>query len=131
LKAVTTDKAPRPVAPYSQGVIAGCFLFVSGQIPIDPSTGELVRGDFKEAARRALENVKAIVEAAGASMRDVVKVTVFLRDISKFPEFNEVYREFFPGEPYPARSAVQVAALPLGADVEVEAIAYVCREGEG
>ncbi len=128
MKVVYTERAPRPVAPYSQGVIAGCFLFVSGQIPLDPSTGELVRGDFRRAARRALENLKAVVEAAGASLRDVVKVTVFLSDISRFQEFNEVYREFFGGGPYPARTAVQVAALPLGADVEVEAIAYVCRE---
>ena len=127
-KVIYTERAPKPVAPYSQGLVAGCFLFVSGQVPIDPSTGELVRGDFREAARRALQNVKAVVEAAGATLKDVVKVTVFLKDISKFRDFNEVYKEFFGEGPYPARTAVQVASLPLDADVEVEAIAYVCRD---
>jgi 2-iminobutanoate/2-iminopropanoate deaminase len=127
-RAVYTEAAPRPVGPYSQGVVAGCFLFVSGQVPIDPETGELVKGDFKEAARRALENVKAIVEAAGASLRDVVKVTVYVTDIGRFREFNEVYSQFFDFEPKPARAVIGVASLPLGAPLEVEAVAYVCRE---
>ncbi len=123
-EAVFTDKAPRPVGPYSQAVRAGDFLFVSGQIPIDPSSGELVKGDFREAVKRVMENLKAIVEAAGASIDDVVKVTVYIRDISKFHEFNEVYSEYFKGVP-PARVVVEVSNLPLNADVEIEAIAYV------
>ena len=131
LRSVETSGAPKPVGPYSQGIVAGCLLFVSGQIPIDPGTGELVKGDFKAAARRALENVKAVVEASGASLRDVVKVTVYISDIARFREFNEVYAEFFSFDPKPARAVVQVAALPLGADVEVEAVAYLCRGGGG
>jgi len=126
-EAVFTDRAPRPVGPYSQAVKAGNLLFISGQIPIDPRTGELVRGDFKSAVRRVMENLKAIVEAAGATMDDVVKVTVYIRDISKFGEFNEVYSKYFRGPP-PARVVVEVSNLPLNADVEVEAIALL-REG--
>ncbi|MCC6044769.1 MAG: RidA family protein [Desulfurococcaceae archaeon] len=127
-RAIYTPAAPKPIGPYSQGVIAGCFLFVSGQIPLDPTTGALVEGDFKARVRRVLDNVKAVVEAGGGSLRDVVKVTVYLRDIGLFQEFNEVYREYFQENP-PARVVVGVSSLPRGADVEVEAIAYVCREG--
>ena len=130
MRVVETDKAPKPIGPYSQGLVAGCFLFVSGQIPLDPKTNELVKGDFKDRARRALQNVKAIVEAAGASLRSVVKVTVYLRDLSLFEEFNAVYREFF-GDHAPARAVVEVSRLPRGADVEIEAIAYVCGEERG
>jgi len=122
---VYTERAPKPIGPYSQAVKAGCFLFVSGQIPLDPSTGELVSGDFKEKVRRALENLKAIVEAAGGSLDRVVKVTVFIRDISKFQEFNEVYTQYFR-ERRPARSVVEVSALPRNSEVEIEAIAYLC-----
>jgi len=121
---VYTDSAPRPVGPYSQGVRAGCFLFVAGQIPLDPATGKLVDG-FEEAARRALENVKAIVEAAGGSLSDVVKVTVYLRDMSLFQDFNRVYSEYFR-DSKPARAVVEVSRLPLDAPLEVEAIAYLC-----
>jgi len=127
-RVVYTPRAPRPIGPYSQGVIAGCFLFVAGQIPLDPETGSLVEGDFKARVRRVLENVKAVVEAAGGSLRDVVKVTVYLRDIRLFQEFNEVYSEYFRENP-PARAVVEVSSLPRGSDVEVEAIAYLCREG--
>lgn len=128
-EAVESREAPKPIGPYSQGVRAGCLLFVSGQIPLDPSTGSLVQGDFKARARRALENLRAVVEAAGASMDSVVKVTVYLTDIKRFSEFNEVYRDYFR-EPYPARAVVGVSSLPGGADVEVEAVVYTCR-GEG
>jgi len=121
---VYTDGAPRPVGPYSQGVRAGCFLFVAGQIPLDPATGRLVEG-FEEAARRALENVKAIVEAAGGSLSDVVKVNVYLTDLGRFQEFNRVYSEFFK-DSKPARAVVEVSRLPLDAPLEVEAIAYLC-----
>ncbi|MEM1680279.1 MAG: RidA family protein [Sulfolobales archaeon] len=127
MKKVITDKAPRPAGPYAQGVIAGCLLFISGQIPIDPNTGELVEGDFKLKVRRVLENVKAIVEASGGSLKDVVKVTVFIRDIKLFQTFNEVYSEYF-GNTAPARSLVEVSNLPRDAEVEVEAIAYLCSD---
>jgi len=127
-EAVFTDKAPRPVGPYSQAVKAGNLLFVSGQIPLDPKTGELVRGDFRSAVERVMDNIKAIVEAAGATMDDIVKVTVYIRDISKFGEFNEVYSRYFRGPP-PARVVVEVSGLPLNADVEVEAIAVLRGEG--
>ncbi|MEM0361282.1 MAG: RidA family protein [Sulfolobales archaeon] len=127
MKKVITDKAPRPAGPYAQGVIAGCLLFISGQIPIDPNTGELVEGDFKLKVRRVLENVKAIVEASGGSLKDVVKVTVFIRDIKLFQTFNEIYSEYF-GNTAPARSLVEVSNLPRDAEVEVEAIAYLCSD---
>lgn len=122
---VDTPNAPQPVGPYSQALRAGCFLFVSGQIPLNPQTGELVREPFREAARRAIENLKAIVEAAGHSLGDVVKTTVYITDMSLFTEFNEVYNEFF-APPYPARAVVQVSKLPLGASVEIEAVVYTC-----
>lgn len=121
---VYTDKAPRPVGPYSQGVRAGCLLYVSGQIPIDPATGQLVAG-FEEASRRALENVKAIVEAAGGSLDRVIKVTVYIRDISRFSDFNKIYAEYFKNVK-PARAVVEVSGLPLNAPLEVEAVAYLC-----
>jgi len=121
---IFTDKAPAPVGPYSQGVVAGGWLFIAGQIPIDPSSGKFVEGSFEDKARRVLENIKAIVEAAGGTLRDVVKVTVYLRDISLFERFNKVYAEYFSDEP-PARVVVEVSNLPKGADLEVEAIAYL------
>jgi 2-iminobutanoate/2-iminopropanoate deaminase len=123
-KVVRTDKAPAPVGPYSQAVLAGGWLFISGQIPIDPQTGRMVEGSFEDKVRRVLENIKAIVEAAGGSLKDIVKVTVYLRDISRFEEFNRVYSEYFKEEP-PARVVVEVSNLPKGADLEVEAIAYL------
>lgn len=122
---IYTGKAPRPVGPYSQGVKAGCFLFIAGQIPIDPGTGELVSGSFEEASRRALENVKAIVEAAGGSLDSIVKVTVYIRDIKRFSEFNKIYAEYFKHSK-PARAVVEVSNLPLDAPLEIEAIAYLC-----
>ncbi len=125
-EAVFTDKAPRPVGPYSQAIIAGgCFVFVSGQIPIDPETGKLVEGSFEDKARRVMENVRAIVEAAGGTMDDIVKVNVYLKDIGLFSRFNEIYSEYFKASP-PARAVVEVSNLPLGVDIEVEAIAYIC-----
>ena len=123
---VYTDGAPKPVGPYSQGVRAGCLLFVSGQIPLDPETGRLVEGDFEDKVRRVLDNVKEIVEAAGGSLGDVVKVTVYMRDLGLFQEFNRVYSEYFRDHK-PARAVIGVASLPLGVDLEVEAIAYICN----
>ena len=121
---VFTDKAPRPVGPYSQAVVVGNLVFISGQIPIDPETGRLIQGSFEEQARRVLDNVKAIIEAAGGTMDDIVKVTVYMKDLSKFQEFNRVYAEYFKGG-YPARVVVEVARLPLDAELEVEAIAVL------
>ncbi len=121
---IYTEKAPRPIGPYSQGIKVGNWLFISGQIPIDPVTGQLVEGSFRDKVVRVLENIKAIVEAAGGSLESIVKVTVYLRDISKFPEFNEIYAQYFREKP-PARVVVEVSNLPKGVDLEVEAIAYI------
>jgi 2-iminobutanoate/2-iminopropanoate deaminase len=122
---VITSRAPGPVGPYSQGVAAsGSFLFVAGQLPKDPSTGE-VPADFKERVTRCLQNVKAIVEEAGADMADVVRVGAYLADLARFKEFNEVYAGFF-SEPFPARTTVQTV-LPAGMDVEIDAIAVLKR----
>ncbi|HPJ70945.1 MAG TPA: RidA family protein [Candidatus Mcinerneyibacteriales bacterium] len=123
-KIIKTDKAPGAVGPYSQAVVSGGFVFTSGQLPMDPGTGKFVEGGIKEEARQCLENVRAILEAAGTSLDKVVKATVFLTDIKDFAAVNEVYASFFREGP-PARSAFQVAALPLGARVEIEMIAAV------
>lgn len=119
-----TDKAPQPVGTYSQAVRVGNLLFVSGQVPIDPDSGELVKGNFKDRARQVLTNVKNIVEAAGTNMNCVVKTNVYLTDLSNFAEVNEVYEEYFPSEP-PARAAMQVSKLPLATDIEIECIAEI------
>ena len=123
-KVIQTNKAPAPVGPYSQAILAGGWLFVAGQIPLDPETGEMVKGGFEDKVRRVLDNLKAIVEAAGGSLGDVVKVTVYLRDISLFPRFNQIYAEYFKEKP-PARVVVEVSNLPKDADLEVEAVAYL------
>jgi len=120
-RVVRTDRAPEPVGPYSQAIRAGNLLCVAGQIPLDPATGAMPAG-IAEQTRLALHNLQAILEAAGASLRDVVKTTVFLADLTEFAAMNEVYATFFPADP-PARSAVQVARLPKDARVEIEAIA--------
>lgn len=123
MKEVRTDRAPQPVALYSQGILYGNFIFTSGQLGIDPETGNLREG-FREQSVQALKNLIAVVEAAGGSRCSIVKVNVFLTDISKFSEFNEVYEEFFRNCPVkPCRSAVGVKELPLGAEVEVECVA--------
>jgi 2-iminobutanoate/2-iminopropanoate deaminase len=118
---VQTDAAPAAVGPYSQAIRTGDLLFVSGQIPLDPSSGELVKEDAPGQVRRCLENVAAICEAAGASLANAVRLTVWLTDMHDFAQVNEAYAEFFESDP-PARVAVQVGALPKGADVEVDAI---------
>lgn len=118
---VQTDSAPAAVGPYSQAIRTGDLLFVSGQIPLDPSSGELVKEDAPGQARRCLENVAAICEAAGTSLANAVRITVWLTDMHDFAQVNEAYAEFFESDP-PARVAVQVGALPKGADVEVDAI---------
>ena len=119
--AVHTDQAPAAIGPYSQAVRFGHLLFVSGTLPVDPRTGQLVGGDIEAQSRQVFRNLAAIAEAAGGQLADAVKVTVFLTDLGDFQRVNGVYREWF-GEPFPARSTVQVAALPLGAPLEVEAI---------
>jgi 2-iminobutanoate/2-iminopropanoate deaminase len=119
---VQTNDAPGAVGPYSQGIQAGDLVFTAGQIGLDPAMGEIVPGGVQAQARRALQNVGAVLEAAGTGFAHVVKVTVFLADMGDFKAMNEVYAEFF-SEPYPARSAVAVRDLPLGALVEIETIA--------
>jgi len=122
-KIIRTDKAPAPVGPYSQAVqVSGALLFTAGQIAIDPATGQLVQGDIQQQTRVVLNNIKAVLEVEGASLRNVVKTTVFLKDMNDFSKMNEVYAEYFPESP-PARSAVEVARLPRDAKVEIEAIA--------
>jgi 2-iminobutanoate/2-iminopropanoate deaminase len=123
-KIVSTEKAPRPVGPYSQAICVNGWLYVSGQIPLDPVTGDIVRGDFKVQVERVLENIRAIVESTGGRLEDVVKVTVYLRDIGRFSEFNEVYSKYFPRDP-PARSVIGVSGLPRGVELEIDAVAYV------
>jgi len=122
-EAIFTGRAPKPIGPYSQAVRAGDFLFVSGQIALDPSTGELVKGGIEEQTERILENAKAILEDSGFSLDDVVMVTVFLKDLRLYGRFNSVYSKYF-GEGPPARTVVEVSDLPKGALVEVNFIAY-------
>jgi 2-iminobutanoate/2-iminopropanoate deaminase len=114
----------KPLAPYSPGIRAGQFVYTSGQIGLDPGTGKLAPGGVLAEAKQALENLKAVLEAAGASLESVVKTTVFMQDIGDYAAINEIYGSYFTADP-PARSAVQVAALPAGALVEVEAVALV------
>jgi 2-iminobutanoate/2-iminopropanoate deaminase len=122
---VATENAPGAVGPYSQGVRVGDFVYTAGQLGVVPSTKEFVGEDIESQTRQALENLKAVLEAGGSCLDNVVKTTVFLADMGEFARMNSIYAEFFPGQP-PARSAVQVAALPLGGRVEVEAVALVC-----
>jgi 2-iminobutanoate/2-iminopropanoate deaminase len=128
-QAVRAPKAPKPIGPYSVGIRSECFVFASGMAGLDPATGELVPGGIGPQTRRTLDNLAAIFEAAGTSMANVVKTTVFLQDMADFLAMNAVYAEYFPGDP-PARSTVQVAALPKAALVEIEAIALAAEHGE-
>jgi 2-iminobutanoate/2-iminopropanoate deaminase len=121
-KVIQTEKAPKAIGPYSQAIQAGNLLFLSGQIPLDPASGELVKGDIREQTRRVLENLKGVLESQHLGMDDVVKVTIFLKDIGNFNQVNEVYATYFPSSP-PARSTVEVARLPRDAGIEIEAIA--------
>jgi 2-iminobutanoate/2-iminopropanoate deaminase len=121
-KHVQTANAPKPIGPYSQAVIAGGLIFVSGQIPLDPRTGELIEGDIEVQTEQVLKNLMAILKEAKAGPEHVVKATVFLRDLQDFPRMNEVYARYFGKEP-PARSTVQAAALPRGVAVEIDVIA--------
>lgn len=123
-KVIKTTKAPDAIGPYNQAIQVGNLVYTSGQIPIDPATGNFVEGGIKEQTRQSLLNVKAILEEAGLTMNDVIKTTVFMADMNDFSDMNAVYSEFFP-EPYPARSAVAVKTLPKGALVEIEVVAGV------
>ncbi len=124
LSAVSTESAPKALGPYSQAIRAGDFLFVSGQVPIDPATGELVQGDIAEQTRRAFENVREILAAGGATFQQVVRTTVYLADLSDFGAMNDVYATLFT-PPQPARSTIQAARLPRNSRIEVDVIAFV------
>jgi 2-iminobutanoate/2-iminopropanoate deaminase len=125
MKEVRTAGAPAPVGPYSQAVAHAGFVFASGQIPLDPESGRLVDGGVEEQTRRVLANLRAVLEAAGTTLDGVVRTTIYLTDLAHFPRVNAVYAEHFAAEPRPARATVQVAALPLGAAVEIDAIALL------
>jgi 2-iminobutanoate/2-iminopropanoate deaminase len=119
---ILTDKGPKPIGPYSQAIRANGFLYVSGQVALDPKTGEMAAGDIRQQTERTFENIKGILEAAGSNLHHVVKTTVFLKDMNDFAAMNEVYGKYFTLAP-PARSTVQVARLPKDALVEIEVIA--------
>ena len=123
-KIVTTEKAPKAIGPYSQAVVHGGIAYLSGQIPLDPTTGELVEGDIEVQTERVLQNLTAVLEAAGSSLEKVLKTTVYLKNIADFPKMNEVYGRHF-GETMPARSTIEAARLPRDAKVEIDAIAIV------
>jgi 2-iminobutanoate/2-iminopropanoate deaminase len=124
-KIINTDKAPAAIGPYVQANKIGDLIFTSGQIPLDPQSGEIVGATVEEQAERVLENLKAVIEASGGTLAGVIKTTVFLNDIGDFAKVNEVYARYFTGDTLPSRSAVAVAALPKGALIEIEAIAKI------
>jgi len=128
-KAILTEKAPKPLGPYSQGIIEGDFLFVAGQGCTNPLTGKLERGDVRSETKQAITNLDAILQAAGSSLGDVVKCNVYLRDINDFAAMNEVYQAQFTA-PFPARTTIQAGALPGGIAVEIECIAKVGKKGK-
>ena len=121
---VSTENAPQAIGPYSQAVKAGNLMFISGQIPLDPKTGDLVSESIEDQAKQVLDNVKSICEASGNSLDDIVKISIFLTDLSNFSVVNDVMKEYF-SEPYPARATVEVSGLPLGVNVEIEAIVLI------
>ncbi|TVQ16510.1 MAG: RidA family protein [Bacteroidetes bacterium] len=123
-KIINTVKAPKPIGPYNQAIMSNNTLYVSGQIPLNPATSELVKGDVQEQTRMVMENLKAILKEAGMDFGDVVKCSIFISDMKDFPKINEVYGKYFTEEP-PARETVQVAGLPLGVDVEISCIAVI------
>ena len=123
-KIISTEQAPKAIGPYSQAVVSNGFAFLSGQIPLDPATNQLVEGDITVQTERVLQNIKAVLEACGASLESVLKTTVFLKDMGEFTKMNEVYGRYFNQNP-PARSTVQAAKLPRDVNVEIDAIAAV------
>jgi 2-iminobutanoate/2-iminopropanoate deaminase len=126
LKKITTDKAPSAIGPYSQGIISNGFIFTAGQIPLDPVAGKIVEGGIVEQTNQVMQNLQEVLRAAGATWGDVVKTTVYLHDLSHFPTVNEVYGKWL-GDARPARSTVQVTALPRGAMVEIDAVAVTSK----
>ncbi len=118
---ISTDNAPQAIGPYSQAVKTGNLIFISGQIPLDPKTGDIVDGSIEDQATQVLKNIESICEAAGHGLEDIVKITIFLTDLGNFSIVNEVMKGYFK-EPYPARATVEISALPLGVNVEIEAI---------
>jgi 2-iminobutanoate/2-iminopropanoate deaminase len=125
-KAIVTEQGPKPVGPYSQAIVEGDFIFVSGQGPINPGTGSLELGDARSETKRVFENMRAILEAAGSSLDHVVKCNVYLREIKDFAAMNEVYQTYFKA-PFPARTTIQAGALPGGIAVEIECVAKKAR----
>ena len=123
-KLINSKNAPKAIGPYSQAIAANGFIFVSGQVPIDPATGKIVPGGIEKQAEQSLKNIRAILKTAGASMKHVVKATVFLADLNHYKRVNKIYAKFFSA-PYPARAAVQVARLPLDVMIEIEVIAVL------
>jgi len=121
-KVISTEKAPAAIGPYSQAIVSNGFVFLAGQIPLDPATGRIVESDVAAQTVRVLENIKAVLEASGSSLAQVVKTTVFLKDLSEFAKMNDVYARYFP-ENAPARSTVEAARLPRDAQVEIDCIA--------
>ena len=126
-KAIATEQAPKPMGPYSQAVVEGEFIFVAGQGPTNPRTGKRELGDVRSETQRTFENLRAILQAAGSSLDDVLKCNVYLRDINDFTAMNEVYRTFFTA-PFPARTTIQAGALPGGIAVEIECIAKIGKK---
>jgi 2-iminobutanoate/2-iminopropanoate deaminase len=125
VKEIRTDAAPAPVGPYSQAVVHAGLLFASGQIPLDPATGKLVSGEVEAQTERVFANLRAVLDAAGTSLDRVLRATVYLTDLSLFPRVNAVYERHFATDPKPARTTIGAAALPLGAQVEIDVIASV------
>jgi 2-iminobutanoate/2-iminopropanoate deaminase len=123
MKTITTDKAPAAIGPYSQAIISNGFLFASGQIPLSPETGQIVEGGIKEQTAQVIKNIEAVLAASGADFTKVVKCACFLKDLNDFAAFNEIYSQYFTGKP--ARSTIEVSALPRGALVEIEIIAEI------
>ena len=122
-KIINTSRAPHPIGAYNQAIISNGFVFTAGQVPIDPNTGNLIKGNFKERVRRVMNNLKSILEEAETNLSHVTKFTVFLTDISNYTEVNEVFNEFMNDSNAPARSLIEVSSLPAGADVEIDCIA--------
>lgn len=123
-KAICTDNAPRAIGPYAQCVCCGPFLFISGQLPINPATGQIVEGDIQAQTHQSLKNIKSIVESAGGTMDDLVKTTIYLKDLGLFEKVNTVYSRYFSSV-FPARTTVEVSRLPKDSEVEIEAMAYL------
>ena len=121
---IHTTEAPKAIGTYSQGIKSDNFVFTSGQIPINPQSGELIKGDFKSVVKQVLINLNGVLKGGGSSLQQAIKLTVFLTDLSHFAQVNEIFNEFFPDNP-PARSAVQVSALPMNARIEIDAVGHV------